>query len=216
MIKKILIKFRQRFFPTAWESVVKKYYTDGGDVQYRYDFDLDEDSTVLDFGGYKGQWASDVYSKYNCRILIFEPLDLLATGIIERFKLNGKIEVFTVALGANSRTESIGISDDGTSIFKDSVEEAMIKFKDARLFFEEQELGEVDLAKLNIEGGEYELLARLIETGLIKQIRHLQVQFHNINADSRMEMEKIWKQLELTHSLQFRYDFVWEGWIRID
>jgi FkbM family methyltransferase len=215
-MKKIFLKIRQKYFPTRWERTIAQYYAAGGDAYFRLNFDISEDALVLDLGGYKGQWASDIYAKYNCRIMIFEPFELFAEKIKERFVNNSKIDIFQFALGANARNESIGISDDGTGIFKKSTEQAHINFVDAKVFFDEEKITEVDLAKLNIEGGEYELLNRLIETKLISKIRHLQVQFHDIDASSRGEMEKIQNKLALTHSLQFRYDFVWEGWIRND
>ena len=34
---------------------------------------------------------------------------------------------------------------------------------------------------MNIEGGEFQVLHELIKQGLIKNISHLQVQFHNVS-----------------------------------
>lgn len=104
--------------------------------------------------------------------------------------------------------------DDGSSIFKESQQKVAIEFEDVASFFDEFNIKDVDLMKINIEGGEYELLTRLIETGLIKQIKQLQIQFHDIESDSELKMKNICDNLALTHSPTFQYDFVWENWVR--
>ncbi len=215
IINRILIKLRKILFPTKWEKEVKKYFADGGDDYFRYNFDLNDQSLVFDLGGYKGQWASDIYSQYNCRILVFEPVAYFANKIIDRFEKNSKIEVFPFALGAKKRKEQIGICEDGSSIFTQTKEMEIIEFEDVALFFAAFEMREVDLMKINIEGGEYELLTRLIETGIIRQIKQIQVQFHNIESDSESKMNNICNQLAISHRPTFQYKFVWENWIRL-
>ena len=66
--------------------------------------------------------------------------------------------------------------------------------------------------KINIEGAEYELLTRLIEVGLVKNIKNIQIQFHNFSCDSRVHMEEIQRVLGQTHRLTYQYEFVWENW----
>ena len=214
--KKILRKTRKIFFPTKWDKEVKRYFKDGGDDHFRYTFDLDADSLVLDFGGYKGQWASDIYSRYNCRIITFEPVGIFAEKIIKRFKKNPKIEIFPYALGASKRVEPLGVSEDGSSLFTKSNEIVTINIEDVATFFNKFNIGQVDLMKINNEGGEYELLTRLIDTGLIKQVKQIQVQFHNIELDSESKMKSICSKLLQTHRPTFQYEFVWENWILLN
>ena len=59
-------------FPTIHDKEVRRWWSDGGDERYRYTYYLNKNSLVLDLGGYKGQWASDIYAQYNCRKLVFE------------------------------------------------------------------------------------------------------------------------------------------------
>ena len=70
------------------------------------------------------------------------------------------------------------------------------------------------LLKMNIEGGEYEVLPRLIETGLILAVDNLQIQFHPIDSQSPGRMKAIQLALEKTHELTWRYQWVWENWKR--
>ena len=89
-----------------------------------------------------------------------------------------------------------------------------IEIIDIKKWFENMNIREVDLVKINIEGGEYELLERMIETGIIKMIDSLQVQFHEISVDSDRRMKKIQQDLEETHFPTYQYKYVWENWKR--
>jgi hypothetical protein len=68
--------------------------------------------------------------------------------------------------------------------------------------------------KINIEGGEFELLERLIETGLIATIENLQVQFHNFEVGAPKRMAELQAALGRTHTPTYQYEFVWENWAR--
>jgi len=67
--------------------------------------------------------------------------------------------------------------------------------------------------KINIEGGEYEIIPYLIVSGHIKNIKQLQIQFHNFIPDSLNRMKSIQNDLSLTHIQTFSYEFVWENWV---
>jgi hypothetical protein len=73
---------------------------------------------------------------------------------------------------------------------------------------------EVDLMSVNIEGGEYSLLPRLITTGLISRVKNLQVQFHAIGPDPETQHDCIQLFLSKTHEKMYDYPFVWESWAR--
>lgn len=212
----ISTKLRKTFYPNIHDKEVKRYFKDGGDEKFRYTFDLNDKSLVFDIGGYKGQWASDIYSRYNCNIFIFEPIATFSDQIKDRFKLNKKIKVFNFALGAKNRTEFISICEDASSTYLNSSLKKKINFIDVKDFFAENSIKTISLMKINIEGGEYELIPRLIETGIINKIDQIQVQFHNIGSASEKNMEKIHSELLLTHKCTQMYKFVWENWERIN
>jgi FkbM family methyltransferase len=214
MINRIFNRIRLKFFPTNFDKEVKRWINDGGDEELRFNYELNENSVVMDLGGYKGQWASDIYSMYNCKILIFEPVDTFANSISKRFRLNHKIKIFSHALGSSHREETIYLSENGSSVFLDRGSSVVIRFQDIKTFFEDNDITKIDLLKINIEGGEYEVLSRLIETGLINHIDNIQVQFHNIETNSRTKMIEIKSILEKTHRSTYQYEFVWENWVR--
>ena len=66
--------------------------------------------------------------------------------------------------------------------------------------------------KINIEGGEYELLEYLLDTGLATQIINYQVQFHDFVPDAEARMTAIRERLSQTHTLTYQYEFVWGNW----
>lgn len=202
-----------KYFPTKHDKVYKKWVADGGDEKFRYNFLLTPNSYVFDLGGYKGQWASDIYSRYNCKIFVFEPVALFAQKIEERFKYNSNIKVFCFGLGADNRNERINIDEDGSSVFSKGDNSDEIRIVDAIEFLEEYKVDKIDLMKINIEGGEYELLERLISNGFIKNITQIQVQFHDILPDSFRRMKQIHNSLSSTHDNTFNYEFMWENWI---
>ncbi|MCI5217802.1 MAG: FkbM family methyltransferase [Candidatus Electrothrix sp. LOE2] len=217
-IKKIGNRIKGRFFPSQQQLIVRKWREDGGDYALRFNYDLDEEAVVLDLGGYEGQWASDLFARYSCPIFIFEPVKSFATRIQERFDRNNKINIYPYGLGNTSRFEEIHISADGSSIFGKSERKEQIEIVDVKDWIEKnlKSRQDINLMKINIEGGEYELLDRLIETGLINRILNIQVQFHRISSGSQDHMERIKTNLLNTHEAVYQYEFVWENWTRKD
>jgi len=216
ILKRIITRLRVSFFPTEDDKEYRRWLSDGGDEKLRYDYDLSSDSLVFDLGGYKGQWASDIYARYNCRILVFEPVKSFAVKIEERFRKNSKIEVFTFALGSSRRQEALFLSDDASSQYKKTGTKETIQFEDVSDFFAKHNIICIDLMKINIEGGEYELLPILFEKGFINKIKQIQIQFHNVGADSEENIKKIHHKLSQTHKPTYQYKFVWENWVRRD
>jgi FkbM family methyltransferase len=216
ILRRVFARMRTSLFPTEHDLEIKKWFEVDGDEVRRFDYDLNSDSLVMDLGGYKGQWASDIYSMFNCRVIVFEPVNSFAKKISKRFLRNPKIEVFCMALGASKRQETIALSADGTSVYADSHEKETIQFEDVANFLLEHGIQHVDLLKINIEGGEYELLPRLLESGFINNIKHIQIQFHDIASDSESRMEKICNELSKSHRPTYQYKFVWENWTRRD
>jgi len=207
-------RLNKRLYRRQYRKMVKKWWEDGGDRRFRYDYPLDRSSFVMDLGGYQGQWASDLYSRHRCRISVFEPVERFAAALGERFENNEDIEVFQFGLGASSRSETIYIHGAGSSTYRKRTEAEKIRIVDIKQWFDDYGIDSVALMKINIEGGEYDLLDRMIDTGLIESIGNVQVQFHNFTVDATRRMEHVLKGLEKTHTPTYQYRFVWENWAR--
>jgi len=210
-----LFKRAVQFFlrpPSTQQLRVIPWFKANGDKTLRLNYDLNPRSLVLDLGGYEGQWASDIYAKYKCKIFIFEPYQPYAENIRRRFEKNPDITVFDVGLSSVSKEMTLGISDDSSSIFKKSKIVAPIRLESALSFFERYKIDSVDLMKVNIEGGEFDLLDHLLENKLTDKIKNIQVQFHDFVPNAYEWRKKIQERFSLTHCITYNYDFVWENW----
>jgi len=216
IIKQFLKKFTLRGRILLEHGRFKK---DNGDRTLRLNYNLTEDSIVFDVGGHQGDWASNIYAKYNCTVYVFEPIKEYYEFIKTRFAKNKKIIIYPLGLGNSDKQAEIALLVDSSTVFLDNnpftpvphnVKTELIKLQQAslmtRLFLS------IDLMKLNIEGGEYDLINDLIDTGEIKKIKDLQVQFHNCCKEAKQKMEDIQQKLKLTHELTYYYWFTWENW----
>ena len=191
----------------------KEWFKDNGDEKLRLNYQLNSMSLVYDVGGYQGEFASHIYNKYGSKIFIFEPVNSFFEIIKNKFLFNKEVSVFNYGLGSTSRIDSIALLDNSSSLYSKNGIKTNIKIKSVIEFMHEFEHSNVDLIKINIEGGEYELLEKLIDTQMIGKFKNIQVQFHDFvinNAEQRME--SIQKKLEITHKLSWQYKFVWENW----
>lgn len=162
----------------------------------RYDYPLTKDSVVVDAGGYKGEFAIGIASRYGCKVISYEPL------FIKEFRANTeKYPTITLrphALGAFARGAKIAPLDNGSTLLKeheDSVDISVVGLDDAFAH------GDIDLLKLNVEGMEYEILDEMIGTGLIRNVRFLQVQFHGGVSEQRLKM--LIESIQKTHDLEW-------------
>ncbi|CAN5349021.1 hypothetical protein BH09GEM1_BH09GEM1_04460 [soil metagenome] len=197
---------------TEQQKVFDRWFADEGDKTLRLDYDLTDAAVVLDVGGYEGQWASDMFLRYRCFIHILEPVPAFAANIARRISGNPRVTLHAVGLGSTTRAESISIIDNESSVFKTAPQSAEIRIVAADEFFRSERIKAVDLMKINIEGGEYDLLEHLIETGLVLDIRNIQVQFHDFVPLAEPRMRAIQASLQETHELTWQYRFVWENW----
>jgi len=202
----------RRISPIPMETRVIPWFRDKGDSTHRLQYDLNASSIVLDLGGYEGQWASDIYSRYCCTVHVFEPVQAYAENIQRRFAGNAHIQVYPFGLGATNTEIQIGLSNDGSSVFQKTAQTETGQLVEAKAFFDRNGIGEIDLMKINIEGGEYEFLEYLLDTGLAVKIKNVQVQFHDFVPNAETRMKSIQERLSQTHSLTYQYEFVWENW----
>lgn len=206
-------KVGRMFFPGRQAKRVKKWFAADGDMTHRLNYpELNENSLVIDLGGYKGQWTSDIYSKYKCRVFVFEPVKKYYAFTRGRFSRNDSIEVYNNALSDKNGAEFIYLNADGSStIRKEGVTEKMI-FRKFDEMMKELAIESIDLMKVNIEGGEYDLLDHIVFTGWVNKIQNIQVQFHNFFPEAGKRMNKIQTALSSTHETTFQFEFVWENW----
>jgi len=191
---------------------IGQWLESNGDKTLRLDYDLNENSIVFDLGGYHGDWTAHIFCKYGCFVHIFEPVQKFVDIIQKRFNNNKKIILHSYGIAEKDKTVSITLDEDASSVIKSSEKTEEVKLVDTVKFFNEFNIERIDLIKINIEGGEYDLLEYLIETGLIARIKNIQVQFHEFVPNAKKRMNNIQKKLSKTHELTYQFEFVWENW----
>ena len=192
----------------------KPWFVAKGDKTLRLDYDLNKDSVVFDLGGYKGEFAENIYNKYKPNIYIFEPVKSFYSIIKKKFKTIEKVKPYPYGLAGADKELQISLTDDGSSVFiKESKKTETIQLKSFVEFVKNNNINTIDLIKINIEGGEYEVLESLLEENMITRFKNIQVQFHDFIIENATErMENIQKQLAKTHKITYQFNFVWENW----
>jgi FkbM family methyltransferase len=213
-------RIRSSDFVNRESDDIKNEYTKWkkaeGDKTLRLNYDLNDSSIVFDLGGYEGQWASDIFARYCCHVFIFEPVGRFADRIEQRFVNNTKMHLHRFGLASYRGRSIIHLAKDGSSLFIDHGETEHVDFVKASEYFERENIEFIDLMKINIEGGEYDLLEHLIATKWVRKIGNIQVQFHKISPESESRMEKIQNRLAKTHHPTYQFKFIWENWKLIE
>jgi len=181
---------------------------------------LSSESIVFDVGGDIGNWAQTVKEKYDPTIYIFEPNPRSCNRLKEKFKQDQNIAVFPYGLADQNTSAKLSLMGMGSSVFEDSPNyhtknnHVVIDLRDVKQVMEELKLSSVDLFKINIEGGEYPLLHRMIETNLFEMCRYIRIQFHEWYPNSHALRRQIRQTLDKTHRIEWDYPFVWESWLK--
>jgi FkbM family methyltransferase len=184
--------------------------------EYRLQYPIGPQSLVLDAGGYHGDFVDWCRTKWGCRVITFEPLfhELLRS----RFVNDPRVTVMPFGLGGSTRRCTMRMQADSSGAFA-SGDDVDVQIEDVATWAEQEGLVEADLFKINIEGGEYELMPRLLDTALIRRIRFLQIQYHSVGAGEEgaaAARQTIRERLTATHREQWCVnDGQWESWERL-
>jgi FkbM family methyltransferase len=192
----------------------RSWDADRGDETRRLDYDLGPGSLVYDVGGYEGNFAADLLCLFGCRVEVFEPIPDYFAIIRGRFRHNPDVRAHRFGLSGSDADVLMTLERGASSavIVAEVQPTEPVTLRDVAGVMDELGHESIDLMKINIEGGEYDLLDRMIECGLTRRVRHLQIQFHLHVPDAQQRMERITAALERTHELRWRYPWVWESW----
>ena len=192
----------------------KRWFRDNGDLTLRLEYDLRPDSIVVDLGGYVGDFAQQIYDRYGCTIHLFEPVPSLHARCVERFVGIKKIFCHNYGLGSNSGFFPVTDNEDKSSFVSHSKTDKYVnaELRSISEVFDSLALDHIDLLKINIEGGEYDVLPAIINAGWMSKIKNIQIQFHTCGDNYESARESIRTELAKTHVETWCYRFVWENW----
>lgn len=185
--------------------------------EFRLQYPLSSESLVLDVGVYHGHFAAWYRARWDCTVLGFEPAAGFFAQSSQRFATDPRVTIHNYGLGARNGKLPLAIQSDGTSFyFEQASQVEAAEMRDVVEVFGELGLARVDLCKINIEGGEYELLPRMLDAGLVERVRFFQVQYHS-NCGSpegpTAARDGIRERLSKTHREQWCVNGgQWESW----
>lgn len=152
-----------------------------------YDWPISQDSTVVEIGGFQGNWASGMIDKcHPHRMIIFEPQTWAHDRMKNRFSGYNNVELLNYGLHRFNGVFPMGdFNTDGCSLVKnfesmkaDNREMGYGNFRNIAQAFDELKLSHIDVCLMNIEGYEFELLGLMRHLNLMERIGYLLVQFH--------------------------------------
>jgi FkbM family methyltransferase len=206
--------FRAYVLNDKFERTAARWFRHRGDETLRLDYRLTSDSIVFDCGGYEGDWTAAIFERYGCTVFVFEPVERYARSLEARFGDHERIRIFRFGLHSRNERCKIHLAANASSVFGVSADVEEIQLRDVQEVLADLDVPRIDLMKVNIEGGEFDLLDRLLATRLIARVDNLQVQFHRFVPNAVERRERIREKLAETHQLAYDYEFVWESWRR--
>ncbi len=194
-----------------------------GDTSAALDWPIDEDSIVVEIGGYEGRWASQMADKFKCHIHVFEPQDWAMEKAITKLTPYDNIYFHEYGLWTHTALMTLGdYGRDGASLLKPKHEDSkqvLVEDIDAVFQIMGEELHDdkdIDVCLMNIEGGEYVLIPYMIGMGIMKRIKFFWAQFHMFVPNSERKFEAINKEMETTHDVLWDFGMSMKCWKRRD
>jgi FkbM family methyltransferase len=187
------------------------------------DVDLPEGAVVLDVGAFEGEWTTRILDRSaregpaRLRIEAFEPAPSAHRRLNEVLGDDPRVTLHRFGLGGRDRDEVMMIAGPGTSLYTapsgpGPLGKATVPIRDVHSVLTSLGIERIDLLKVNIEGGEFELIDRLHETGWLGRTATLIVQFHEFAPDAYRARRRNRRQLAETHRCRWSYPWVYERW----
>lgn len=182
-----------------------EWYKVDGDHTYRTNYDLNDNSVIVDIGARTGAWSDLVKGQKFC----FEPIVEYCNVLREK-----GYNTYRYAVSDTHGQGLLGEIDGEASLLQPqgNIQCELIP-AESIFYIIGQET--IDVMKINVEGAEYKILNNLIVNNVITKIKNIQVQFH-VLEDSEHLYNEIAQQLSKTHKLTWRFPFIWENWELID
>ena len=188
---------------------------DRGDEIKIIDYPLDSTSQVIELGGFTGVWSKKIIDKFNPNLIIVEPIPQFVNELKRNFGNNPKVNIEGVAISTSNKTINLyvkGCATSETNVVSKKV--VSVKSYDINYFISKYNLSKIDLIQVNIECEEYPLIMNWIETGFLKNVKYLQVQFHTFCENYEENYKQIFEGLKKNgFEINYKYDFVWESWV---
>jgi hypothetical protein len=184
-----------------------KIWQEGNWEAKRYEYDLKHTDTVIDLGAYQGEFAQKIHDMYGCEVIAVEPTyAILGMGSKPWLTVINKAawicEGSRIFYG-NAYWTSTNIEHDGNPQLYECFDVNTILNR------------EIALLKMNVEGDEYFILKHIFESGLYKNVRNFQIQFHQVK-NYIPDFIGINNYLSKSYHRTWNVDWIWCNWQRND
>ena len=199
---------------------LNQWFADNGEYTHNINYELNNDSVVIDLGGYYGLWIDEILKKNNPNIpniILVEPVPEFYNHLFTKYENYEKIKVMNVGVSTdkNEATKTLYVSSDGSSTNFNINVKSVIQIKTMPIdkILSDNNINQVDLLQINIEGDEYGLMEYMIESNTIDKFKNIQIQFH-LGIDNDIERRNIIQKNLVSKGFKnkFDYPFVWESW----
>lgn len=197
----------------------ERWRADKGDEILVLDYPLNENSQVIELGGYQGLWTKRVSQKFNCNVLVIEPIKQFYDTMLNEFDYylkNNRHKILTENSGISTEQKEIILSVDGdaTSAYLQSSNPTKVSCYTLEHYLNKHKIDKVDLMQINVEGEEYPLLEEWVKSGILTRVNYFQVQYHRMGENYEDRRNKIQDSLrEIGFQIRWEYPFVWESWV---
>ena len=156
------------------------------DTKYFIPEGLNENSVVIEGGGYVGEWALWLHNTHKCNLHVFEPSPDNYKQIVDLFGMKEKVVLMQRALWDTDGLETIYLLDgkpNGNSLYDRSkcgqklCGEELVMTTRLDTYMNNYGIDRVDLLKLNVEGAEVQILMSL-DWDMARRIKNITYSTH--------------------------------------
>ena len=195
-----------------------RWGNDRGDEVLITDYPLNEDSKVIELGGYKGSWTKKIYQKFKPHMIVIEPITQFYNTMVTKLDhyipdYKSKVHLEMAGISTEEKQIDLYISEDASSSYQPTNEKVVVDCHTLQHYMSKHNFDKVDLMQVNIEGEEFYLFEEWIKSDILKNFRFIQIQFHRMGENHEERRKSIQEGLiKLGFKNKWDYEFVWESW----
>lgn len=214
-LRQLFCLIKSKAWPSEHDKRVRAFHQANTDGAIIFRHELGPASVVLDVGGFRGDFAAEIMARYRSEIYVFEPIAAHNRILSKRFSRNPSIHLFGHALGESDREITFNVAAEGSSSCrKGNSASEVCRIRNIGEWWHAIGAPRINLMKINIEGGEYELLPAMRACGMLAKIDTLLIQFHCFNSGDDVHRCKIREFLAEDFIEEYCQPFVWERWVK--
>lgn len=195
------------------QDSLKKWWASDGNNTHAVNHPLDENSVVVELGGFDGSWVSRMNPKYKSKYYVLEPIKTFYDNINNKFSSDTNIKPIQVGISAEDKKSILYKNGDETTLHKQTGTKEEIQLWSLETLLENIGEDEIDFMQINIEGEEYPLLEDLINKDVIHKVKRMQIQFHTFVEGYGNRRLKIQEGLiKCGYTKVYDFPFVFECW----